>query len=239
MGAPRWPLGLPTRLRPKRLLSSASTSQVWHVRDGEAGADRIVKLIVPAAGWSIDPACRIETEARALARLADVEGVILVREAGRSEDGTAWLAYDYVEGATLTDLAPVGAKEARTLGARAAKTLAAAHGRLVCHGDISPSNILVEESGAVWIADFGVADLGGVGSSPTGLTPAFAAPERIRGVRPTAASDVWSLAVTLRWAIGPAACGSTAELLARATQQDPTRRPTAAAFAELLDTHKE
>lgn len=231
---PRWPLGLPTRLRPVELLSVGRASAVWAVRDSEVGADRVVKVLTPADEWQIDPAGRVETEARALARLADLAGVVPLREAGRTESGVGWLVYDRVDGESLGRLAPFDWAELVRIGSDLATTLAGAHERRVHHGDVSPSNVLVETSGRCWLADFGVAGLGPGHAYPGGLTPAFAAPERLRGALPSAASDVFSLCRTLDHVGGGPAPDHVRRVLAAGMDEHPGRRPTATDLAGSL-----
>ncbi len=231
---PRWPLGLPTRLRPVELLSVGRTSAVWSVRDSGVGADRVVKVLAPSDDWRIDPADRVETEARALARLADLDGVVALREAGRTDSGVGWLVYDRIDGETLDRLAPLSWSELSSIGFDLARTLAGAHERQVHHGDVSPSNVLVEASGRCWLADFGVAGLGPGHDDPGGLTPAFAAPERLRGALPSAASDVFSLCRTLEHVcVGPAP-DHVRSALAAGLDEHPGRRPTALGLAGSL-----
>lgn len=79
------------------------------------------------------------------------------------------------------------------------------HDKNVVHRDLKPENLLKDSNGRVKIADFGVSELfndeeeGGdeATNAPVG-TPAFFAPEIIRGERTQGqASDVWSLGVCL------------------------------------------
>lgn len=242
---PRWPLGIPTRLRPLEVLARGSNSVLWRARDVELGVDVAVKVLVAAAGdrgrARPDPARRIEVEARALARLRGVAGVVVIHELGRTTDGAAWLACELLPGGTLAQQAPLASAEVAGVGAQVATALAAAHRLDVHHGDISPSNIVFSADGAPLLADFGLADLGSPEGDPGGLTPAFAAPERLRGAPPSAASDVHSLAATLDsvWS-GPGRGSPVAldaglrDLLQRSRAAAPAERPTAAELADGL-----
>jgi serine/threonine-protein kinase len=73
--------------------------------------------------------------------------------------------------------------------------VARAHDAGVVHGDLKPANIFVDRSGPK-VGDFGVARVldEETGATTLAATPAFAAPEVLRGAKPTPASDVYSLA---------------------------------------------
>ena len=133
--------------------------------------------------------------------------------AGEGPDGGGrpYLVMELVEGTPITDYA-----DTRNLGVEARLDLLgqvlgavqAAHRQLVVHRDLKPSNVLVTETeeGApqVKLLDFGIAKLLGEalpGSRPetrTGLhlmTPAYAAPEQVKGEEITTATDVYQLGV--------------------------------------------
>ncbi|MCA9086506.1 MAG: serine/threonine protein kinase, partial [Planctomycetaceae bacterium] len=87
------------------------------------------------------------------------------------------------------------------LGAEVASALAHAHEKQTIHRDIKPGNLLLDEDGKIWVADFGVAKIRDDDSnlSRTGDligTPRFMAPEQLRGCYDER-SDIYSLGVTL------------------------------------------
>ena len=168
---------------------------------------------------------RILAEARALAQLSH-PNVVKIYDVLVLEDDQVLLVMELIEGSTLREWfhrerpspeAVLGAM------AQAARGVAAAHDVGIVHGDIKPDNILRDEQGRVWVADFGLAHeqrdstvtgdvlvdtkatTSGSGSStgrdssvpPHGGTPAYMAPAQLRGAEADVASDQYSLCVTL------------------------------------------
>ncbi|MBL4683280.1 MAG: serine/threonine protein kinase, partial [Nannocystaceae bacterium] len=153
---------------------------------------------------------RLEREARVLAKLAH-PNVVTIHEVG--EDGEhAFIAMEYVHGTTLREwMNEVHSIEERTdIVVQAAAGLAAAHALGLVHRDFKPDNAMVGEDGRLRLLDFGLAstplaeNLLITGPSKRGWsritetgavlgTPAYLAPELLRGARPSAASDQFSL----------------------------------------------
>lgn len=231
-GAPRWPVGLPTRLRPVRPIGDGASSVVWQARDTDLGVDVAVKVL-DGTDTSGARTSRLEQEARALARLGRVPGICVLREVGCTPAGTGWVVLDLATGGTLADRAPMPDEELAPVAVALARTLAAVHALEVCHGDVTPTNIVFDAAGAPLLADFAMSALGGPGDPDGGLTPAFAAPERLRGAPSGPASDVFGLGASLL-AVAEHRGGEVSAWSARCVLEDPLRRPTAAELAEGL-----
>lgn len=114
--------------------------------------------------------------------------------------GTQYLAFRFLTGGTVADRIREGPIEAATALHwidDVAGALDAAHQRGIIHRDVKPSNLLLDDSGIVYLGDFGIAaaalDFDG---SAKGGSAAYASPEQGRGESVDAASDVYSLAVT-------------------------------------------
>ncbi|XVQ10938.1 WD40 repeat domain-containing serine/threonine protein kinase [Spirillospora sp. CA-255316] len=146
---------------------------------------------------------RMEREARAAARLKH-PGIVTVYDRVVGEDGRPWIVMEYIEGGSLHDLLaeekrlPVG--EVARIGVRMLEALRLAHGQGIVHRDVKPANVLLEGHRVV-LTDFGIAALDGdVTLTQSGAlmgTPAFMAPEQVRGRAATPESDLWSLGATL------------------------------------------
>jgi tRNA A-37 threonylcarbamoyl transferase component Bud32 len=146
---------------------------------------------------------RFERERRALAEL-DHPHVVTVFAGGPSPHGQ-WLAMQLVRGRTLAEmieaerLAPTRVWELLT---PIADALEAAHRTGLIHRDVTPGNILVDDDGTPFLADFGLTKKLGERTltEPGGFlgTPQYVAPEQLRAEEAVVpASDVYSLTAVL------------------------------------------
>ncbi|WP_158578538.1 serine/threonine-protein kinase [Spongiactinospora rosea] len=145
-------------------------------------------------------------EARAAARLSH-PNVVVVHDV-IEEDGRPWIVMQLVPSRSLGQVikqeGPLLAQRAAKIGLEVVSALRSAHKAGVLHRDVKPENVLLADDGRVVLTDFGIATLEAETQlTMTGLagTPAFIAPERLRGRPARRESDLWSLGATLYAAV--------------------------------------
>lgn len=147
---------------------------------------------------------RFLREARVAARI-NHPGVVTVYDAGREGD-SLYLVMELIEGESLAERLSRGQYptqvEALNLVARVAEALAVAHNLGIIHRDVKPGNIMLTRDGGVKVADFGVAKAVGeeTNLTRTGIvvgSPAYMAPEQVRGQELDGRADLFSLGVML------------------------------------------
>lgn len=228
---------LPTRYRVIEMLGTGRSATVWLARDTRTGRQVAAKEI-HVIGAPSDPERddwiveRFEREVRSLGRLAGIPGVCQMLEVGVDRARIPWVISEYMSGGSLS--AHEGYLD-RSDCADLFGALAAAHERGVVHGDLSPGNILLDASGRPVLGDFGMARLGpgAVRRGADGMTPAYAAPERLKGGGATPGSDVYALAASLSGRI-PDSDRRTRSTMAAAMRTRPDRRPSAARVVRRL-----
>src|SRR5262245_43086412 len=150
---------------------------------------------------------RVMREARAAARLRH-PGLVTVYDVLKA-DGRSWIVMEYVDGVSLSDLVddvgPLEPGRVARIGISLTYALEAAHRAGVVHRDVKPGNVLVTADGESRLTDFGIAVSRGDSALTNAGTlvgsPAYIAPERVRGARAVYASDVWGLGATLFTAV--------------------------------------
>ncbi len=189
---------------------------------------------------------QIEAQAAALLNHPHIVPVYLVG----AEKGAHFFAMQLIAGRTLADhiaerrLARLGSAQlgfalgqsldlaqfAAEIGKSAALALHHAHAQGILHRDVKPSNLLIEESGRLWVADFGLARIAGeCDQTSTGDllgTPRYMSPEQVIGARTVVdhRTDVYSLGATLYELITlePAFAGvNRVELILRIAHEEP------------------
>ena len=175
----------------------------------------------------------LERERELLAGL-DHPNIARLIDGGRTDDGMLWFAMDYVDGERIDhhcrDLPVTDRVE---LIRDLCRAVHFAHGRGLIHGDIKPSNVLVDGRGKARLLDFGISRLKDSGDKGYGLTPGYASPEQRAGQAPTTASDIWQLGRLLESVLEKV--GGDRDLQAiveQATREAPEARYSAASELE-------
>jgi len=225
------------RYRVDDVLGEGGMGIVYRCHDRGTNEEVALKrVIVPQTEHAEEYVMWFYKEARALAAV-DHPGIVGARDFGRLRDGSPFLTMDLAPGVSLHDLAHAGLRWPaiwhivdQILGA-----LAHAHARGIIHGDLKPSNVLIEqvkgEPPLVHMLDFGLAWLksdthderldgekspeykphAGAG------TPGYMAPEQIQHEQHhvCGATDLYSLGCILYRLIGrgPPFGGNAKELL--------------------------
>ncbi len=187
-----------------RMLGEGGMGVVYLAQRDDLGSLVAIKILRDA--W-LSPARRERflAERRTLAQL-NHPSIARLYDANTLPDGTPWFAMEYVEGVPLTKYCEhLPIKERLQLFREVCEAVQHAHLHAVIHRDLKPSNVLVRPDGTVRLLDFGIAKQLDRFEAPadrtrTGLrlmTPAYAAPEQIRGDRIGIYTDVYSLGVVL------------------------------------------
>jgi serine/threonine protein kinase/tetratricopeptide (TPR) repeat protein len=206
--------GVPATLRAMRfgpyriidVLGEGGMGVVYRAVRDDLGSVAALKILRDA--W-LSPARRerFAIEQRTLAQL-NHPSIAHLYDANSLPDGTPWFVMEYVEGAPLTDYCRAHScslAERLRLFRAVCEAVLHAHTHAIIHRDLKPSNILVKDDGSVKLLDFGIAKHLEALDSPadqtrTGLrlmTPAYAAPEQIRGDRVGLHTDVYALGIIL------------------------------------------
>ncbi len=184
-----------------RKLASGSAGTVYVGK--QVSLDRTVALKRIPVSVDLDATARTEllTEARALALLRS-PNVIAIYDIGFTP-AAAWLVTQYVEGQDLQSIIEAHPQIPSEIAQRwilqICRALSDASKKGITHRDVKPANILIDTEGNALLADFGVADIRrSVENNATGNalgTPAYMAPEQIRGEATDANLDLCSTAL--------------------------------------------
>jgi serine/threonine-protein kinase len=190
------------------VLGRGGMGVVYRARD--VRLDRDVALKVLPAGGLRDGVRqeRFLREARAASALTH-PNIVTVHEIDAA-DGMDFIAMELVEGRTLAECIPPAGLDASLVLDWAKQVLdgmSAAHRAGLVHRDIKPRNIMIRPDGRLKILDFGLAkvradaeletDIGLTAEGAVVGTVAYMSPEQARGDAVGAASDVFSIGVTL------------------------------------------
>ncbi len=169
--------------------------------------ERRCAMKIMTAELARDPVVRerFRREAKSAQKLAH-PNIVEIFDQGDTEDGTAYIAMEWLRGQTLAALiarGPLEIHHALLVMAQVARGIARAHDLDVVHRDLKPENIFLSQVDrtpeVVKLLDFGIAyskqdsRLTNVGE--VFGTPEYMAPERVTGAEPGTGADLYSMGV--------------------------------------------
>jgi eukaryotic-like serine/threonine-protein kinase len=157
------PLQSGTRLGPYEidtLLGEGGMGVVYKARHVRLKRDVALKVLAPEFATDTERLRRFEQEAQTASAL-NHPNIATIYEID-TQDGTGFIAMEYVPGRTLAETIPrkgLNVNQALRYAAQIAGALARAHGCGVIHRDLKPANIMVTPDDQVKLLDFGIAKL--------------------------------------------------------------------------------
>jgi eukaryotic-like serine/threonine-protein kinase len=191
------------------VLGQGGMGVVYRARDPRIGRDVAIKTLTEGFSGEAEMLKRFYQEAGQTGNLRH-PNIVTVYDFG-DEEGLPYIVMEFLDGEPLDKI--IRLKEPLHLGARldimeqVCSALAYAHLQGIIHRDVKPANVIVQRDGLVKLLDFGIARTGPQGHQPsdrnmtrTGTlvgTPAYMAPERLRGEPFDGRSDIFSTGVVL------------------------------------------
>ncbi|NPV66039.1 MAG: protein kinase [Anaerolineae bacterium] len=188
----------------QELIGAGGFGAVYRACQVTVGREVVIKAILPQLANNPEFIRRFEIEAQTIARLEHMH-IAPLYDYWRDPEG-AYLVMRYFRGGSLADAlhdGPYALAATALLLDQVAAALAVAHRSGVIHRDLKPGNILLDEDGNAYLADFGIAK--DIERSEMGLTSAdvivgsldYISPEQARGEPVTPRTDIYSLGVVL------------------------------------------
>ena len=189
------------RYRIISLLGRGGMGEVYRATDLTLSQPVALKFLPESGPDHLRALERFHSEVR-IARQVSHPNVCRVYDVGEA-DGMAYISMEYVDGEDLASLlhriGRLPADKALDVARKICAGVAAAHDKGVIHRDLKPANIMLDRRGNVTVMDFGLAAVADQlrGSEARSGTPAYMAPEQLRGEEVTARSDIYALGMLL------------------------------------------
>lgn len=195
------------------VLGQGGMGVVYRARDPRIGRDVAIKTLTEGFTGDSDMLKRFYQEAGHTGNLRH-PNIVTVYDFG-DEDGLPYIVMEFLDGEPLDKL--IREKDRLHLSTKldiieqVCAALGYAHLQGMIHRDVKPANVIVQRDGLVKLLDFGIARTGQQPGQPTAQgmtrtgtlvgTPAYMAPERLRGEQFDGRSDIFSAGVMLYQAL--------------------------------------
>jgi serine/threonine-protein kinase len=189
----------------RHMIGAGGAGVVFLATDVERHEPVALKVLRPDLLQQDDAAISRLAREVEIARRLEHPNIVRVHALGESE-GLHFITMEYAEGSTLRQLIDAGGTlpvpVVLSLTKQLCRALQHAHERGVIHRDVKPHNLVVTPDGTLKVMDFGTARLA---EAPRGLTesgvlfgtPAYMAPESLRGATVDARADVYAAGVVM------------------------------------------
>ena len=226
------------RYRITQVIGQGGFGAVYKCVHTATGDTLAIKVLRTDLEDNLDVVARFRLEAKATSRLKH-PNTVRVFDFGQMDDGNLFLAMEFLDGCTLTDLmrreGPLEPERLVRIGLQILKSLSEAHSKGLVHRDLKPDNIFVQnmhgEPDFVRVLDFGIAksmtaDQQDITSTGAVIgTPKYMSPEQARGQNIDQRTDLYSLGIMLFEGISGAppfvADTPLAMILRRVTEEPP------------------
>ncbi|WP_069165728.1 serine/threonine-protein kinase [Nocardia altamirensis] len=165
---------------------------------------RVVAVKVLSSEIELESRERFLREEQAMGRLSGHPNIVDILQVDVTATGLPFIVMPYCTRGSLEqvirDQGPLTWSDSLRAGVKLAGAIESAHRAQILHRDVKPANILLSGYGEPQLTDFGIARIpGGFQTSSSLITgsPAFTAPEVLKGDEPTVRSDVYGLGATL------------------------------------------
>ena len=186
------------------IVGTGGMAVVYRALDQKTGQEVAVKLLRPEFERDEEFVRRFSHEAKAAAQVAH-ENIVNMLDVGFDE--VPYIVMEFVRGQTLKDLirsvGSIPPRQAVTMVLRILAAVDHAHRNNIVHRDIKPQNLLVDESGMIKVADFGIArvtnssTMTATGDGSFFGSVHYISPEQARGEKADEKSDLYSVGVVL------------------------------------------
>ena len=195
-------LTLKNRYRVEESIGRGGMADVYKVYDNLRASHLAIKVLREDLARDRIFLRRFQREAQTLSRLQHRH---IVRFYGLEQDGMdVFMLMDFIDGESLRDVIfranrPLDQNKMMEILKPVCSALHYAHQMGMLHCDIKPGNILLAANGEVLLTDFGIARLSDAATATLvgAGTPAYMAPELVKGEEPSPQTDIYALGVVL------------------------------------------
>ncbi|MEV0298822.1 protein kinase [Nocardia sp. NPDC050710] len=170
----------------------------------QSALERVVAVKVLSSEIDSESRERFLREEQAMGRLSGHPNIVDILQVDVTATGLPFIVMPYCTRGSLERLVreqgPLTWTDSLRAGVKLAGAIESAHRARILHRDVKPANVLLSGYGEPQLTDFGIARIpGGFQTSSSLITgsPAFTAPEVLKGDEPTVRSDIYGLGATL------------------------------------------